>query len=146
MTGCQWLFNMPPVKNSAALFCTRHDVDGLVWAPNDSSELTTTSYKHEATFNALGYVQASKEKRRFICAPSDFSYVAIADTDRHVYVYRQPSPVDTDLRNRKTGRRTQQKSIQQLVSLDNSDTIHGLATTRNTVYVLTKSNIYRYKV
>ena len=93
LTGCQWLFNMPPVKNSAALFCTRHDVDGLVWAPNDSSELTTSPYKHEATFNALGYVQASKEKRRFICAPSDFSYVAIADTDRHVYVYRQPSPL-----------------------------------------------------
>lgn len=144
MTGSQWLFNMPPVKHSASQFCTRHDVDGLVWAPSDPD--SPTPYSHEGTFNALGYVQASKEKRRFICAPSDFSYVAIADIDRHVYVYRQPSPVNTDLRNRKTGRRTKEKSIQQLISLDNSDTIHGLATTRNAVYILTKSKLYRYQV
>lgn len=133
---------MPAVNKQSASFCTRHDVDGLVWNP--TSEKDEFPYKHTATFNALGYVQASKVKRRFISAPSDYSYVAIADTDRHIYVYRQPSAINTDLRNRKTGRKTKSVSTQQLISLENTDSIYGLSTTRNAVYVLTKSTLYRF--
>lgn len=134
---------MPAVREQAASFSTRHDVDGLVWSITGDN---STPYKHTATFNALGYVQASKEKRKFISAPSDYSYVAIADTDRHVYVYRQPSPVSSDMRNRKTGRSLKHVSMQQLISLDNNDSIHGLATFPTALFILTKSTLYRYSM
>ena len=43
------------------------------------------------TFNALGYVQASKRDRKFsICAPN-LSFAVISDCNRHIFVYRQPA-------------------------------------------------------
>ena len=42
------------------------------------------------TFNALGYVQASKEDRKFTVSPPSLKFVAISDCKRHVFVYVQP--------------------------------------------------------
>ena len=43
------------------------------------------------TFNALGYIQASKEVRKFTVAPPSLKFVAVSDCKRHVFVYLQPS-------------------------------------------------------
>ncbi|XP_067935964.1 nudC domain-containing protein 1-like [Watersipora subatra] len=142
-TGCNWLYSQVAQESNAPSFCTRHDVDGLIWTPDAPP---ADSYTHTATFNAIGYVQASKENRRFISSPPSQSYVAIADAEKHIYVYRQPKPLDTDVRNRRTGRALQHVSMQQVVSLDGSEAIHGFCTTDVAFYVLTASKLYKFKV
>ncbi|KAF6034291.1 NUDCD1 [Bugula neritina] len=143
MTGYSWLFNRPPVLNLPAQLCTRHDVDGIVWSPSAGTDDPPT---HTATHNALGYIQASKQNRRFISCPESQSYVAIADSEKHVYIYRQPQTIGTDMRNRKTGKSLAHVSMQQVISLDSGDTIYGLAATNNALYILTCNKLHKYKV
>ena len=140
-TGCNWLYNRPASQSKPSSFCTRHDVDGLLWGAGATS---AEPYAHVATFNALGYVQASKENRRFISSPSNHSYVAIADGEKRVYIYRQPKAVDTDVRNRRTGRSLQHISVQQVISLEDTQPIHGFSTTDHAIYILTSNKLYKY--
>lgn len=85
LQGSQWLFNLI-TQNGEPVFCLRHDVDGLVWQPKvDAGDIVV---EHVGTFSAIGYVQASKQQRKFTVASPNFSYVAICDVNRHVYVYR----------------------------------------------------------
>jgi len=140
LTGTQWLYKGNTSLGSPASFCTRHDVDGLLWQPRGQG------YTHAATFNALGYVQASKERRRFITSPPSHSYVAICDTDRHVYIYRQPTPVQSDLRNRRTGQAVSHIATQQVLTVDSSDNIVGFKATGVSVYALTQSKLFKFLV
>ena len=68
----QWLFNVHSGPGKMPCICLRHDVDGLVWRPpQEASTKHGWPVKHIETFNALGYVQASKENKKFaISAPS----------------------------------------------------------------------------
>ena len=131
--------------SSSSVFCLRHDVDGVVWKPLDTlpDASSTPPFQHVGTFNALGYVAASKRERKFsTCAP-DLSYAALVDCARHVYVYRQPEPIATSpLRNRKTGRQVAAIAKQQLVSLESMDAILGVHASNNNMFVLTKSTLY----
>lgn len=83
---CQYLFSSKGSDLNSTL-CLRHDVDGLMWQPRvlENHEL---KMEHVDTFNALGYVQASKNQRRFSVSAPDRSYAAIVDRARHVYIYR----------------------------------------------------------
>ena len=47
-------------------------------------------------------MQASKQQRKFTVAPHNMSYAAVADLNRHIFVYRQVATA-THLRNRKSG-------------------------------------------
>ena len=84
---CQFLFKSLAVGPSPQQLCIRHDVDGLVWQPQVLED-GNLAFEHVDTFNALGYVQASKNGRRFVVASPDRLYVSIIDRARHVYVYR----------------------------------------------------------
>jgi len=68
--GHQWLFSVPINVNSVHAICLRHDVDGCVWqldAPQEDGQWPCT---HIGTFPAFGYVQASKQQKKFCtCAP-----------------------------------------------------------------------------
>lgn len=121
----QWLFNSLLSPDRPLAMCLRHDVDGFIWQPdipNTSEsplEIPTASqpisWQHVGTFNAFGYVQASKQQRKFsACAPG-LSFVVIADCTRHLYVYHRPKPVATSLHNRKTGQRVAAVARQQVV-------------------------------
>ncbi|VDN98841.1 unnamed protein product [Rodentolepis nana] len=123
------------------ILCTRHDVDGLLWAPETSS----TSWSHVATLQAFGYVLASKQNRRFVASPpidlSQFpctpQFVAVSDITRHIYVYWQPAASAlTELRHRKsdgdsssssTGSKVVHVARQQVVALPDNDEIIGFA-------------------
>ncbi|KAH3778268.1 hypothetical protein DPMN_179723 [Dreissena polymorpha] len=83
----QWLFNVSGPLNSSPQICLRHDVDGLLWEQEQGSG--DMQFKHTSTFNAFGYVQASKQQRKFSLCPPDRSYVVICDNSRHLYLYRQ---------------------------------------------------------
>jgi len=91
------------------------------------------------TFPALGYVQAGKQNRKFLTAPHDFSYSAICDDSRHIYVYRQPKPIDSELKNRKTG-------VKLVVTLDNREEILGMQATPNLLFIVSQHAVYRIAV
>ena len=123
MAGHQHLATVMEAECAAPSLVTRHDVDGLVW------RLGPDTVTHVATFPALGYVQASKTCRKFVSAPATWSYSAICDNSRHVYIYRQPQALaeETELRNRRSGQRVAAVARQQVVTLDTTADILGLA-------------------
>lgn len=73
--GHQLLFTLPLAPNMAPGFCLRHDVDGLVWQPMGDELEGSWGCQHIATLQALGYIQASKEQRKFtLSPPSEFAF------------------------------------------------------------------------
>lgn len=119
----QYLFSVIVDPKEMPCFCLRHDVDALLWQPHSSKQ--DDMWEHIATFNALGYVQASKrDKKFFACAPN-YSYAALCECLRRVFIYRQPAPMSTVLYNRKEGRQVGQVAKQQVASLETNDPILG---------------------
>ena len=130
-----------PAKGAASpSLCLRHDVDGLIWQPVDNGD--DTPWKHVATFNAFGYVQASKQQKKYCSCSPNFSFAVICDCVRHIYVYRQPSAISTPLRNRKSGREVSALAKQQLISLDSVDNIMGLCVQNNALFVMSGSTLF----
>jgi len=141
LSGHAHIMVVPQRPPHPPAIATRHDVDAFLWSPGDKCPA------HIATFPALGYVQASKSQRKFCLAPEDNSYSAIADSARHVYVYRQPRSIEgAELRNRKTGRRVAGVAVQQVVTLDSSQEILGVVATPHQMWILTDDALYRAQV
>jgi len=144
----QWLFNTLLSADKPPAMCLRHDVDGFIWQPEipDAENSPPVIWQHVGTFNAFGYVQASKQQRKFsTCAPN-LSFVAIADCTRHLYVYHRPKPVATSLHNRKTGQKVDAIARQQVVSLESSDEILGLRANDTHIFVLCRRVLHAVRV
>lgn len=140
----QYLFSVIVDPKEMPCFCLRHDVDALLWQPHCSKQ--DDMWEHIATFNALGYVQASKrDKKFFACAPN-YSYAALCECLRRVFIYRQPTPMSTVLYNRKEGRHVGQVAKQQVASLETNDPILGFQATNERLFVLTTKNLFLIKV
>ncbi|XP_060245464.1 nudC domain-containing protein 1 isoform X3 [Meriones unguiculatus] len=140
----QYLFSVTVDPKEMPCFCLRHDVDALLWQPHSSKQ--DDMWEHIATFNALGYVQASKrDKKFFACAPN-YSYAALCECLRRVFIYRQPAPMSTVLYNRKEGRHVGQVAKQQVASLETNDPILGFQATNERLFVLTTKNLFLIKV
>ncbi|KAI4818171.1 hypothetical protein KUCAC02_011530 [Chaenocephalus aceratus] len=116
----QYLFTVDVNPSEMPCLCLRHDVDALLWQPRPQQP--GNMWEHIATFNALGYVQASKRDKK------------------------QPSPVETVLFNRKQGRQVGQVAKQQVASLDSDKPILGFRATNERLYILTSSNLFILKV
>ena len=139
--------------NHFSICIYRHDVDGLAWEPLVSSQskgkANSLALEHSGTFAAIGYVQASKQQRKFTCSASDLSYVAIIDRVRHLYIYRQPSDIadGCELRNRTTGQKVKKVAKQQVVTLqDTNEEIIGAFASVKTLYIATKSSLFAIRV
>ncbi|XP_023201181.1 nudC domain-containing protein 1 [Xiphophorus maculatus] len=142
--GHQFLFSVDVDPSQMPCLCLRHDVDALMWQPRP--DRPGDLWEHIATFNALGYVQASKRDRKFsTCAP-DFSFAALCECLRRVFLYRQPSPVETVLFNRKQGRQVGQVAKQQVSSLDSDKAVLGFRASNERLFVLTSSRLFVLKV
>ncbi|XP_029447763.1 nudC domain-containing protein 1 [Rhinatrema bivittatum] len=139
-----YLFSVVTNPEEMPCFCLRHDVDALLWQPHAGRE--DNMWEHIATFNALGYVQASKQDKKFFtCAPNN-SYAALCECLRRVFIYRQPTPVPTVLYNRKEGRQVGQVAKQQVASLETNTPILGFQATNERLFVLTANNLFLVKV
>uniref|UniRef100_A0A914WVS8 NudC domain-containing protein 1 n=1 Tax=Plectus sambesii TaxID=2011161 RepID=A0A914WVS8_9BILA len=138
LSGRQFLFTRRLGAQEPMSVCLRHDVDGVLWSFDVNGKLV----EHRATFNAFGYVQASKQQRKYsTCAP-DGSYSVIIDGAKHAYIYWQPSPLSTDLRNRKNGNRVTAVAKQQLVTLpDMTDEILGFHAASDCLFLLTAGKV-----
>nr|CAD7416679.1 unnamed protein product [Timema poppensis] len=139
--GLQWLFNVQLEPTSVPAICLRHDVDGCVWQAGPTTlEDADWPCQHVGTFLAFGYVQASKTQKKFtVCSP-DLSYVAVCEATRHIYLYRQPSTISTELRNRRTGEHVAHVAKQQLVSIDSTSEVLGVHAS-NHVLIWTLSQV-----
>lgn len=104
------------------------------------------SFSFFVSYFLAGYVQASKrDKKFFACAPN-YSYAALCECLRRVFIYRQPTPMSTVLYNRKEGRQVGQVAKQQVASLETNDPILGFQATNERLFVLTTKNLFLIKV
>lgn len=143
LSSFQWLFKVSCDPQQTPAVCLRHDIDACVWQFSKVDETKKTwPYTHTGTFYAFGYVQASKTQKKFIACPANLSYVAICEASRHIYLYRQPSAVTGELRNRHSGQRVEAVSKQQLVNLETNEKILGLYATNSILYVLTENLLH----
>ncbi|XP_016419130.1 nudC domain-containing protein 1 isoform X1 [Sinocyclocheilus rhinocerous] len=140
----QFLFSVHIDPSEMPAFCLRHDVEALLWQPHPNQD--NDVWEHISTFNALGYVQASKRDKKFATCAPNFSYAALCECLRRVFIYRQPSPVDTVLFNRKQGRQVGQVAKQQVANLDTNDPVLGFRATNERLFVLTANNLFVLKV
>jgi hypothetical protein len=74
------------------------------------------------------------------------SYVVVCEANRHIYIYRQPVAIATELRNRRTGQHVAHIAKQQLVNLDSSSEVLGVHASCHTLYVLTVDTLYALRV
>ncbi len=118
--------------------CLRYDVDGILWTESTNSD----NWRHEFTFNAFGYVQASKQERKYCTSAKNGSYAVVIEYNRHAYVYWQPSIVESDLRNRKSGQKIPKVAKQQLISLNTTEEIIGVQAFDKVLILSTKNEIY----
>lgn len=166
--GHQLLFVTPSSPGLSPAFCLRHDVDGLVWQPMGDELEQPWSCIHTAVFQALGYIQASKEQRKFTVTPPsklvfihkvkslfnkkitppDTTYAALCDAFAHIYIYRQPNGSSTgvELVHRPTGRKIGNIARQQVLNLDSQDECIGALATNTFLLILTTSSIFAIRV
>jgi len=130
-------------------FIPRHDVDGILWQPYsiaDTSKNDADWVIHTHTFNAFGYVQASKTNTKFRTCAADCSYACLSDINKHIYIYKS-SPSETLLKNRKSGKLISHVAKQYLISLDDNDEeIYGLYCAKDYLIVLLSQKCYVYKI
>lgn len=149
ITGNTVLFSLALGAEPKSL-CLRMDVDGILWSFRSDERKPAV---HRATFNAFGYVQASKTQRKFcVCSP-DYSYAAIVEAKRHAFIYWQPTSISSDLRNRRSGRHVGDVAKQHLIALSKrqnalsdpeavSDDIVGVFADNRAIFILTICDLF----
>lgn len=142
VSGQQWLFNGLRQPHGTRTICLRHDVDACVWQPLPSpssvgeSSVRAMACEHTATFDALGYVQASKQNRKFITAPRDCSYAVVCECSRNVFVYFP------DSRQKPCSRALQSVFTLPRTSSGADSTVLGIVPlSRRRVFVLTQEHL-----
>jgi len=140
----QYLFTVKVKPEGPSAICLRHDVDGFVWQASSDINIEGDIWEHIGSLNAFGYVMASKTHRRFCGCSEDMSIGVIADSQRHIYIYRQRVQVMSPIRNRKTGVQINSVAKQQVISLDYTDIILGVRITNNQLFVLTEQKLLVY--
>ncbi|KAG5887854.1 hypothetical protein JTB14_005620 [Gonioctena quinquepunctata] len=122
----------------------RHDVDICLWQPQGSGD--DFSITHEGTLLAIGYVQASKQNKKFTACPPNLSYTAICETSGHLFIYKQNKSVSSgEVRNRSTGRRICNVAQQQVVNIS-SEEVLGIFPSNKSLFLLYEKNIVVLKV
>ena len=127
-------------------FALRHDVDALIWKPIETND--RFDLEHIDTLLAYGFVQASKTDKRFQnCAP-DFSYSVITNSYSHLFIYlHSVKLMNSELRNRFTGKKYPNKAEQRVVHLPGSNVeIVGMYCANQYLYILTKSSFYIFNM
>lgn len=94
----------------------------------------------------VGYVQASKQDKKFMACPPNHSYSALCECLRRVFIYRQPTALSTVLYNRKEGRQVGQVAKQLVATLETHNPVLGFQATNERLFVLTAKTLFVIKV
>ncbi|KAL5277749.1 NUDCD1 family protein [Megaselia abdita] len=126
-----------------AALVTRQDVDASVWLQNithtPDAPSIDWSLRHEGNLHAFGYVQASKQQKKFMDCSPDLSYSVICESHRHVFLYKAKYETADGLRNRSGPQVTVGK--QHLVTLEDCGEVLGLRTAEDFAVLLTEKCI-----
>ncbi|KAH8316082.1 hypothetical protein KR074_001691 [Drosophila pseudoananassae] len=140
------LFNTTLRAGFPPAFSTRQGVDAALWLqvyqPTRPDEWNV---RHEGQLHAFGYVQASKEQRKYtVCCPN-MEFVAICESYRHVLVYHSRHDNAEGLRKRNGPPVVVGK--QSLVTLDETvGDIIGVTTAPNLITILTEYALLHLQV
>ncbi|KAG4074333.1 hypothetical protein HA402_008742 [Bradysia odoriphaga] len=119
----------------------RSDVDALIWAPKFSpTNPSDWSLSHEATLNAFGYVQASKQQKKYIQCSPNADYAIICEPHRHVFIYKMNNSSALGLKKRGGGKVT--IGQQKLFSMEEQDEILGMVVENEITILLTEKYIF----
>lgn len=119
-------------------FATRQGVDASLWLQlYQPARPQEWSVRHEGNLHAFGYVQASKQQRKFMdCCPY-MDYAVITESYRHVFIYKSRYDSAGGLRNRNGPQVVIGK--QHLVTLDDDvGEVLGMVTAPNVIVLLTE--------
>lgn len=96
--------------------------------------------QHEGTINAFGYVQASKQQKKYLQCSPDMSYAVICEPHRHVFIYKTAHTGATGLKNRTSGSKA---SIgqQKLIVMDEMDEVVGISVEDDVILLLTQKHV-----
>lgn len=118
----------------------RQDVDAGLWLQQyNPSKPDDWSLRHEGNLHAFGYVQASKQQRKFVDCSPDLNYAIICESHRHVFLYKSNYDGADGLRNRNGPQVRIGK--QHLITLEDAGEVLGLATAEHVVTILTERYI-----
>ncbi|XP_004525905.1 nudC domain-containing protein 1 [Ceratitis capitata] len=127
----------PGFPNAIAI---RQDIDAGLWLQQyNPSKPDDWSLRHEGNLHAFGYVQASKQQRKFVECSPDLNYALICESHRHIFIYKSNYDGANGLRNRngpqvKIGK-------QHLITLEDVGEVLGLTTAEHLVTILTERYI-----
>ncbi|XP_011189181.2 nudC domain-containing protein 1 [Zeugodacus cucurbitae] len=127
----------PGFPNALAI---RQDVDAGLWLQQyNPTKSDDWSLRHEGNLHAFGYVQASKQQRKFVDCSPDLNYAIICESHRHVFLYKSNYDGADGLRNRSGPQVRIGK--QHLITLEDAGEVLGLATAEHVVTILTERYI-----
>ncbi|XP_039765667.1 nudC domain-containing protein 1 [Pararge aegeria] len=139
----QYLFNIKLETHEVPALALRHDVDACLWQPYAQLINTETwPMKHDGTLLAFGYVQSSKQNRKFITCSPNFMYSVVSEASRHIFIYKSSSNQDCQLRRRSEGIMKNIKIGQQhVVNIDKYGEVLGISATNEYLFVLTETTL-----
>ena len=85
------------------------------------------------TFNALGYIQASKKNHKYTICGSDYKFVAIVDCVSNIYIYVTSDIASND-------------GCQYVIELPTTEEILGVQASDKTLFLLTKRSLYAVNI
>lgn len=134
------LFSLSLRAGHPKAFALRNDVDVCVWLPQLQLLNSPFDARHEGTLNAFGYVQASKQQKKFMQCSPDMNYAIISESQRHIFVYKSAYDSAGGLKNRNSSVKI---SIgqQKLVSMSDSDEVLGMVCENDVTFLLTQKNV-----
>lgn len=132
------------VDSALQQFAVHQNDDICIYQPCSNYEW---NLEHTGTLFALGYVRASKLRRKFTTCAPDLSYSIIAEGGRHIFVYRQNVDVTSgELRHRRSGRHVKQLALQQVIELEADDNIWGVKASNTVLFVLSEHKVHVFKM
>lgn len=134
------LFNCSLRPGQPRAIALRHDVDCCLWLQHLNPTTGDWNLLHEGTLFCFGYVQASKQQKKFMSCSPDMNYGVICESKRYLFIYKSSYSTASGLRKR-TG---QQTSIgqQKLITFDNTNgEIIGLSAENDILLLLTENNV-----
>lgn len=141
------LFSLPIRAGHPSAFALRNDVDVCLWLVHTQTSIATNEIdnytvqiRHEGTLNAFGYIQASKQQKKYIQCSPDMNYSLICEPHRHIFIYKGAYESATGLKNRNSATKV---SIgqQKLITMDESDEVLGIICENEVTILLTQQHI-----
>lgn len=144
----QYLFNIKLAVDEVPALALRHDVDACIWQPYAQLVNSDTwPVKHQGALLAFGYVQSSKQNRKFVTCSPNFAYSVVCEATTHIFIYKKSSDSNCHLRKRIGTEVTSIKHGQQrIINVNKYGEILGIHATNEYLFVLTINNLIAIQI